>query len=439
MDICHSSATNPGSQRTLNPLLQQAHVTLSKLEPRVRHAIKMARTFCLNIQSHFPSVQARNLMLAAYHHALAGTLSYCHHALESIGLTTVQWLYRPSQYSNLTLDNDAQTHHNRKALGPAPAPGANSDPEPGPSTIPTHVLATARTWLLTNLKRTNWHPMKNLQAHHVSRGKVSIWPTQTEAQECIRILTHYRSILSPRRATTGTALLLYRPPPSCLPQPPPPHLALLRKKVVHVWTDGSAVHNSSHASQPVAAWVSSTGHSNHRRLVSFPSSNNVAEITATALVLHSWQDEDLHIHTDSKLVLSLLNRGLLTMENDGWIDSPWVKFRVMTPPQSHAALLQYLLFLARHHQGSLEVSWTKAHSKDKYNKVDTLAKYALNSKKTVNVSDFEMPAGWVDTAPTLHSCHLDFLTRWVVRETTTPPLAEACFSRFMATWPVVIQ
>jgi len=96
--------------------------------------------------------------------------------------------------------------------------------------------------------------------------------------------------------------------------------------------DGSALNNGSHMYSSAAAWVSDTGHSDFRRLTGTPSNNNITEITTTALALHSWQYEDIHIHTDSKLVLGLFNGGLLDMEHNGWMSSPWIEFEALTPP-----------------------------------------------------------------------------------------------------------
>ena len=78
--------------------------------------------------------------------------------------------------------------------------------------------------------------------------------------------------------------------------------------------------------------MSDSGYSNFWQLIGTPSSNNIAEITAAALALHSWQYKDIHIHTDSKLVLGLFNGGLLALENNGWLPMPWVEFRGSSPP-----------------------------------------------------------------------------------------------------------
>jgi len=90
--------------------------------------------------------------------------------------------------------------------------------------------------------------------------------------------------------------------------------------------------------------------------------------------------------------------------------------------------MQYLLYLARSHQGSLEVSWTKAHANDKFNnKVDVLAKVALSGNWLVNVSEFQVPQGWVDMSPSLGSQSLQFLTECIVRDTVPPPFSsERC-------------
>ena len=166
-------------------------------------------------------------------------------------------------------------------------------------------------------------------------------------------------------------------------------------------------------------------------LVGTPSSNNVAEIVA----LHSWQHEDIHIHTDSKLVLGLFNGGLLSLENSRWLPMLWVMFGVSSPPLSHSNLLQYLLYLVHSHQGSLEVTWTKAHANNVFNnKADTLAKAALSGDRTVDVSEFHVPCGWVDTAPMISSKSLKFITEHVVKDTTPPPFSDIRCAPFLLQW-----
>jgi len=164
--------------------------------------------------------------------------------------------------------------------------------------------------------------------------------------------------------------------------------------MVHVWTDGSASNNGSETCVSVATWSTGDGLSTSCHLVGAPSSNNVAEIVAAAMALCAWPASDLHLHTDSKLVLGLLWRGLLDMENDPWSALPWVAFHLLTPPQSHTDLHRYLLYLARAHQGTLEVSWVKAHVGDPTNKaVDRLAKSALSSPETEDVLALHPPWG----------------------------------------------
>ena len=282
---------------------------------------------------------------------------------------------------------------------------------------------------------TNWHPLSKLRARNVTPGDVLIWPQQLHAQDCIRIFTNFRFILASKYAGLGPGNEYYHPLPRLTATPRILRQKPLRNRVVHIWTDGSAVNNGSHLCVSAAAWVSDTGHSDYRRLVGSPSSNNVAEITAAALALHSWQYEDIHIHTDSKLVLELLNGRLLGMEEDGWMSSPWVKFEAAKPPGSHSNLTQFLLYFARSHQGSLEVSWTKSHADDKFNnKVDELAKSALTGDKEVNAFDFCVPSGWVDTSPTLGRQSLKFLTACVVRDTTAPPFSSDRCAPFIRSW-----
>ena len=185
------------------------------------------------------------------------------------------------------------------------------------------------------------------------------------------------------------------------------------------------MHNSSHLCSSATAWVSDSGYSDYRRLVRTPSSNNIAEITAVALALHSWQYEDIHIHTDSKLILGLFNGGLLALESNSWSPMPWVEFKASSPPFSHSNLLQYLLFLAWSHQGSLEVSWTKAHATNAFNnKVDALAKSAKSGDCLVDVSEFCVPCGWIDTALMIFSLPLKTITERIIKDSTLPPFSD---------------
>jgi len=187
-------------------------------------------------------------------------------------------------------------------------------------------------------------------------------------------------------------------------------------RVTHVYTDGSAMNNDSPAEcMSAAAWVSDSGTSEQWRITRMPSSNNTAEVIAIALALQAWQPTNLHIHTDSKVALRLLEGGLLELECDGWINTPWVAFPPCSPPSSLRNALRHLLHLVRAHQGTLSVSWVKAHAGHPLNKVaDKAAKSALQSDNTTHLPTLRAQARWTDHTPMLGGSSLALLTRLVV-------------------------
>ena len=91
------------------------------------------------------------------------------------------------------------------------------------------------------------------------------------------------------------------------------------------------------------------------RITGTPSSNNTAELVAIALALHSWSQTSLHIHTDSKYALGLLEGGLLSLEHNSWLDIPWITFPPRRPATLLTSFLQFLLYLLCSHQGSCHV------------------------------------------------------------------------------------
>jgi len=207
-------------------------------------------------------------------------------------------------------------------------------------------------------------------------------------------------------------------------------------RVVHVYTDGSTMNNDSPAEcTSAAAWVSDSGASEQRRITGMPSSNNVAKIVAVSMALQAWQLTNLHIHTDSKIALDLLEGGLLELERNGWVDTPWTAFPPRSLPQSLRNVLRRLLHLVRTHQGSLSVTWVKAHAGHPLNKAaDEAAKSALTSNETVHLPAVRIQPGWTDHAPTLGGTPLDMLTKQVVRHCTDPPLSKAKCAPFLEAW-----
>jgi len=401
----------------------------SGLEPQVQHAIMTARQVQVNIQSHLPSPQARSSALAAYHHALTRVPSLHHTQLESRGITTAGRLVHPIHLGTHT------GHFIKAAVTYPSSEEGNANPHhiylwSGPP-----FTQSTRKCLLEALLLTNWHPRTNLYADSKPQGKIAAWQDQHDIKACICIHTDYCSILVPRYGVANLCNSLH----ACLPCLPTTNWDLTEGPrhncVVHIYTNGSAMNNGSASCVSTVAWVSDTRGSNQHQIISLPSSNNVAEVVTVALALHSWQQTNIHIHTDSKYVLRLLEGGLLEMENDGWSDTPWVAFPPGRPPRSMNNLLMFLLYLIRKHQGSLSITWVKAHAGSHLNKkVDKAAKAALASNNTVNLPDFQVPPGWIDTSPLLGGRSLASLTSCMVRERTRPPLSEPKCAPFLIAW-----
>ena len=322
-----------------------------------------------------------------YHHALTSLRSTGQHELEPRGITSTELLVKPKFSGTRT----------SRFLSKIPLAYLPDDPG---VTAPTHaghwlaprIATDTRVRLLSALLGTNWHPLVNLYAHNKPQGKIGAWQSQTDVKECIRIHTNYQSILSSRYGAASLCNSLHAPLPRLLATPlcqlggPDPD------QVVHVYTDGSTMNNGSAACVSAVAWVSDCGKSDHCHLLGMPMSNNVAEVIAVALALHSWRSANLHIHTDSKYVIKLLEGGLLELENNGWSSLPWTAFPPGCPPVLLSSILQFLLYLIRYHQGSLSVSWVKAHANDPLNKqADHLAKAVLTSSDTVILLDFSPP------------------------------------------------
>jgi len=217
---------------------------------------------------------------------------------------------------------------------------------------------------------------------------------------------------------------------------PVPRVAedIIYDRDVHIWTDGSAVDNSSDTCSAGSAWTSDLLFDDKVQLMGAVLSNNVAEIAAVVLCLLAWRNAHIVIHTDSTLVLGLLRGGLLAMERDGWGEAP--RHFSQGPP---TPLLQYLLFLLRDRMGRISFIKAKAHSDDLNNNItDRLANKGRASGRVLDISTLHMPPGWVDTAPVL--CHqpLDYLTRLVVRHNVPAPTGTIKFGRFSDRWTVMI-
>jgi len=215
----------------------------------------------------------------------------------------------------------------------------------------------------------------------------------------------------------------------------PPIQAPAWDRTIHIWTDSSTTNNGTALCATGAAWLSDTSHSGAACLTGLCTTNNTTEIAAMVMALTHWQNADIHIHTDSRLVLGLFEGCLLALEWDGWMDFPWVQFTADHPPQSLTKLLQHLLYLAWSHQGYLHVSWTKAHTDDTMNNaIDLLAKGAITGPDTLDLTLLVTLLGWVDTAPILNSQPLAHLMACIVWHETPPPLSSHRFTPFLTSW-----
>jgi len=421
--------------RNLDPILQRAHTKYGDLEPRVLHAITAARKARVNLQSCAPSTRACSSAPAEYHHATTGFVASRNSDLSLRSITTVGQLVRPTLTGR---------HHGHLLKTHTPVEYTLSEDE---NTDPFRFLPWdappwergARERLLSTLLLTDWHPQLNLRARNRPQGKIAAWQDQTDIKDCLRAYTNYRSNLSPRYALIGpqsTRNSNYPVLPFLLsPARDVAHGPILNR-VVHVYTDGSAINNDSPAEcTSAAAWVSNSGALEKRRITGMPSSNNVAEMVAITMALQAWQLTNLHIHTDSKITQGLLEGGLLVLERNGWIDAPWAAFPPRSPPQSLRNTLRRLLHLVRAHQGSLSVTWVKAHAGHPLNEAaDEAAKSALTSNETEHLPAICIQPGWTDHAPTLGGTPLDMLTKQVVRHRTDPPLSGAKCAPFLKAW-----
>jgi len=218
----------------------------------------------------------------------------------------------------------------------------------------------ARERLLSVLLLTDWHPQLDLRADNRPQGKIAAWQDQADIKDCLQAYTNYRSNLTPRYTRAGPQNSRHPALPFLLSPDRDITYGPILNRVTHVYTDGSAMNNDSPAEcTSAAAWVSDSSTSEWRRITRLPSSNNVAEIVAVAMALQAWQATNLHIHTDSKIALGLLEGGLLELERNGWVDTPWTAFPPRSPPQSLRNVLRHLLHLVCTHQGSLSVTWVK--------------------------------------------------------------------------------
>jgi len=271
----------------------------------------------VNIQSCAPSAQARSSAPAEYHHATTGFVASRNSNLSLRSITTVGQLVRPT----LTGRRHGRLLKTHTPVEYTPSEDENTDPY---RILPWEQGARGR--LLSTLLLTDWHPQLNLRAKNRPQGKIAAWQEQTDIKDCLQAYTNYRSNLAPWYVQIGPRSTWNSNYPVL-----PFHLSPARdiahgpilNRVVHVYTDGSAMNNDSPAEcTSAAAWVSDSGALEKRHITGMPSSNNVAEMVAVTMALQAWQLTNLHIHTDSKVTQGLLEGGLLELERNGWIDTP---------------------------------------------------------------------------------------------------------------------
>jgi len=386
----------------------------------------------VNTQSSGPSTQACSSAPAEYHHATTGFAASWNSNLADWSITTVGQLVRPT----LTGRRHGHLLKSHSPVEYTPSEDENTDPfRILPWEAPPEEQG-ARERLLSVLLLTDWHPQLDHRAANRPQGKIAAWQNQTDIRDCLRTYTNYRSNLVPRYGPAGHRNSRLPALPFLLsPDQEIAHGPILNR-MTHVYTDGSAINNDSPAEcVSAAAWVSDSSTSERRQITGMPSSNNVAKTVAVAMALQAWQLTNLHIHTDSKVALRLLEGGLLDLERNSWIDTPWAAFPPRGPPRSLRNVLRHLLHLVHTHQGSLSVTWVKAHAGHPLNKAaDKAAKSALTSDDTTHLPALRAPASWTDHAPALGGTPLDMLTRQVIWNSTTPPLSKAKCAPFLKAW-----
>jgi len=312
------------------------------------------------------------------------------------------------------------------------------------------------------LVSTRWSPWACFAAPSQSLGpNIRAWPTMVRALRCANILGASPSLLvscvgiasfkvpaqlvplclvarlyvalapgKPRMALCHLPV----PPPALVWLPAPDWKRLTgNSQLVSVWTDRSVTSNRDKQCMVGASWCAENSMSTYARLTGMIPNNNLAEVAAAVMVLCSWQSTDLHVHTDSKFVLKLVNRGLLAMEQDGWPNLPVVGWATPTLP---IVLYRHFLFLIHWHNSALTFSWVKGHSGDTMNKqVDALVKKGVElDTHTLDISSLWTPSGWVDTAPVLNHQSLSHLMYCVVQDTVPNPLQGRKFTDFCAEW-----
>ena len=445
-----------GSGPRLHPFLQLSHTGVSSLHERVRAAFATARFVGIDIDCCFPSRAARLDMPWYMHPAVPRTVYRGLSHLVSPSFFTVRHLRSPLA---------------RRA---------------------SKLKKRARRLVLSSLALSRWWPTR--RPHNSHDAQVRIWPSMANPEGCIRYLSAPYSLLStsasirtcakivmpllPARFQSAPTSFLTRclrsfrasyasrssiedfvahvtgvpPPPNLIIRnprfllPPVPYVMPPRQTlpyepacpwggVVNIWTDGSASDNGHESCIAGSAWITDFHVSDHASLRSFHPSNNLAEVVAVIMALQSWPTSDVHIHTDSTFVLSLIEGSLLAHERDGWHSFRLLDAALCSDAHSHANIFRFLLYLLRSHVGRLDFSWVKGHSSDYMNCLaDSLANKGRINGRELDLGSLRPPPGWVDVSPVLNGAPLYDITASLTSAIIPTPLISDKFRDFRSMW-----
>ena len=397
----HPSSSQPDTH--LNPLLQRAFTKTSHLNDCLAAAFKSAQRVGLDLRSLFPSTCAIADQLILYHPAIPTQFMKLLACLATHGITNVSHLY--SLPRRLYCKKSIQK------------------------------VATLRK----QLALTPWN-LSSEPLHLTTSPAVHIWPTLCNPSGCIRIFTAPVSLLTKHYQVGSVPSPGAGYPFSPYARHDLPRLSVLTPapfpSSVHIWTDGSALDNGLEHCTAGAAWTSNLCIYDYAALDGLPLDNNIAEVAAVIMALHSWRSGPIHIHTDSSFVLRLVKGGLLAMERDGWPSLPWLQDPVLRDNKfGHiqlASLYRHLLFLLCSHSGPLDFSWTHAHANNPMNvEADFLAKLGRTDGPKLWLDDLVTPDGWVDAYPVLNYQPLSAISAMVVEYTVPPPLLSSRSASFL--------
>ena len=445
-----------GSGPRLHPFLQLSHTGVSSLHERVKSAFATARFVGIDVDCCFPSRAARLDMPW-----------YLHPAVPRSVYRGLSHLVNPSFFT---------VRHLRSP----------------PARRSSKLRKRARRLVLSSLALTRWWPTR--RPHNSHDPQVRIWPSMVNPEGCIRYLTAPYSLLSTSdsirtcakvvmpllparfqsaptsfltkclqsfRSSRATRSSMYDfvshvtgapPPPGLIIRTPrfllppvpyvmppmqalPPEPACPWGGVVNIWTDGSASDNGHESCIAGSAWITDFHVSDQVSIRSFHPSNNLAEVVAVIMALLSWPTSDLHIHTDSTFVLSLIEGSLLAHERDGWQSFRLLDAALCSDARSHANIFRFLLYLLRSHVGRLDFSWVKGHSSDYMNSLaDALANEGRINGRELNMNFLRPPPNWVDVSPVLNGAPLHDITTSLTSAIIPAPLLSDKFRDFRSQW-----